>query len=216
VEVNHVGGDNRPGDVLVCVGASSVCGVTLKIVVEARDRQAAMGRKQISETMTTAMSERAGSAGVYVSRSGDGLAREIADWAEGVCERGLYVACTHEHLITAIRFLVSAARLDAMRASVPTINTSSVEAQIQRVRTALRRITAINTKAGEVRGSADAIRQEAEALRDEVRGALTDIEDILRTIPASTPTIASAMPELAESVPMSSPAGHNAGIPVAG
>jgi len=183
LQVRHVGSDNRPGDVMVSSNEGSSGGVVLTIVVEARDRQSARGRMQITEDMSTAMAERAADAGVYVSRSSDGLAREVSDWAEGACDRGAFVACTHEHLITAIRFLLAAKRLEVMRASTPTVNTASVEAQIQRVKTALRRIGTINTKASEVRGTADAIKQEADALREEVRGALTEIEDVLRTVP---------------------------------
>lgn len=183
LQVRHVGGDNRPGDVLVSADPGPSCGVELTIVIEARDRQSALGRLQITEVMSTAMAERTAGAGVYLSRMSDGLAKEVSDWAEGACDRGSFVACTHEHLLTAIRFLLAAKRLETMRASTPKVNTASVETQIQRVRTALRRIGTINTKAGEVRGTADAIKQEAESLRDEVRGALTEIEDVLRTVP---------------------------------
>jgi len=184
LEVRHVGGDNRPGDVLVIASEACACGVGLTIVVETRDRQAALGRMQIAAVMSTAMAERAAAAGVYLSRTSDGLAKEVADWAEGACDRGLFVACTNEHLISAVRFLLVSKRLEAMRASTPTINTASIEAQLQRAKTALRRIGTINTKAGDVRNTADAIRQEAESLRDEVRGALTEIEDLMRVVPA--------------------------------
>lgn len=196
LQVRHVGGDNRPGDVLVSADQGSSCGVELTIVVETRDRQSALGRMQITEVMSTAMAERAAGAGVYLSRMSDGLAKEVSDWAEGACDQGSFVACTNEHLLTAIRFLLAAKRLEAMRASTPTVNTASVEAQIQRVKTALRRIGTINTKAGEVRGTADAIKQEAESLRDEVRGALTEIEDVLRTVPqpAEFPAAVTAEP----------------------
>lgn len=56
--------------------------------------------------MLTKLAERKADAGIYVSKTEDGLAKEVGDWAEGTCEKGPWVACTHPNLAAALRFLV--------------------------------------------------------------------------------------------------------------
>lgn len=185
-EVSHIGTDNRPGDILIKIPSKSLAGTDLSVVVEVRDRQSALGRKAISETLATAMSERFADAGIYLSKTRDGLAREIGDWAEGESERGPFVATTHENLTTAIRFLIAEQRLAALRSTKAEIDPLAIEGQMGRIRTALARISTINRKVTDVRGSADAIQVEAEGLRDEIRSALSEIENTLR--PGSSPT----------------------------
>ena len=188
-QVTHVGPDNRPGDVLVSLNQFSVAETAVTIIVEARDRERGFGRKAISDLLSRAMVERAARAAVYVSQSPDGLAKEIGEWAEGACDQGPFVACTDEHLLTAVRFLIAQEKLTEAKAQSASIDVSSVAAQLQRIRTTLRRITAINTKITEVKGGVDAIQEEANALRDEIRDSLVQAEDALRisSSPADEP-----------------------------
>ncbi len=183
-EVHHVGSDNQPGDVLVKFATSSLASTPVTIVLEVRDRQSPLGRKAITSTCEEAMAVREANSGIYLSRSRDGLANEIGEWAEGETERGPFIACTHDHLITALRFLMVQKRLASLRAAAPEVDSASIEAQIQRIRTTLDRVKSINRKVTEVRASASDIQTEAEALRDEVRGALTTIEDAIRVAPS--------------------------------
>src|SRR5262245_46362780 len=85
---------------------------------------------------------------------------------------GHWVACTHDHLVTAVRFLLAQERLKSLRTASPKVDASSVGAQIQRIRTAIARMRNISAKVAEVRGGADAIQTEAEAIRDDIRNAL--------------------------------------------
>jgi hypothetical protein len=141
----------------------------------------------ISETLDTAMSERTASSAVYVSKTLDGLALEIGEWAEGSAQGGRWIACSHEHLITAIRFLVVQERLQAVRAATPTVDASSIQTQVQRIQTSLGRIRTISSKVTDVRGSAEEIQKEAEAIRGEIRSALSDIEEALRVAGGTAP-----------------------------
>lgn len=179
-EVHHVGRDNRAGDVLVKLNGGSVS--RLSVVVEARDRTTPQGRKLITDDLTVAMAERDANAGIYVSRTRDGLGKEIADWAEGECERGRFVACTHENLVIAMRFLVAQERLAQLRATAPEVDAASIEAQLQRVRTSLDRVKTINRSITAVHSSANDIQTEAEAIRTEIRDCLLCIEDALRIV----------------------------------
>jgi hypothetical protein len=180
-QAEHIGTDNRPGDVLVSVTQRSLLGEPLRIVVEARDRQTAAGRKVIADTLLQAILEREADCGIYVSASRSGLGADIGDFAEGETEAGRFVACTHENLQIALRLLITQARLDRTSASSPEVNRGLLVDQMGRVRTALERIKTINRRASEVRNGADGIEEEARALRDEIRDALAKMDDSIRT-----------------------------------
>jgi hypothetical protein len=180
-EVHHIGGDNQPGDILVRLPESTVIREEFPIIVEVRDRQTGSGRKCISDSLARAMEMRGAAAAIYVSKTSDGLAREIGDWAEGVCERGRWIACTGVHILTAIRFLLVQEHIARLRQQSREIDAASVDSQLQRIRTALDRVKKISRKTGEVRGLADEVQQEAEAMRDEIRSALVSIDDLVRT-----------------------------------
>ncbi len=177
--VVHAGEDNRPGDV-VEFPPDGLVQPPLRIVVEARDRATRAGRKVVADCVQRAMVERSAEAAIYVTRSIDGLAREIGEWAEGVCERGPWVATTFDHLLVAIRFLLVQARLAAARKAEAAIDTATVRGQLTRIRTSLKRIVRINRAAGEIREQVRSV-EEAELLRREVRDALASVEDAVRT-----------------------------------
>ena len=77
--MDHVGGDNQPGDVLVTLRGEDIVAELMSIVIEARDRGSRpMDRKAISTDMAVTIAQRNANAGIYVSRTLDGLsAREI-------------------------------------------------------------------------------------------------------------------------------------------
>jgi hypothetical protein len=183
-EIHHVGSDNRPGDILVKVPASGVLGMPLVIAIETRDRQSTVGRKVISDTLTAVMAERQATSAIYLSRTAAGLAAEIGEWAEGTTDVGPFVACTHENLFIALRWLIIQNRIAQADKSSVEADSAAILQQAQRIRTSLDRVKAINRKVTDVRTSAGEIQTEAEALRDEVRGSLVTIEDALR---AATP-----------------------------
>ena len=180
IGVEYVGQDNQPGDFILDVSRNSLLPNPFSIVVEVRNRQNAVGRKAISDTLAKAMDTRGATAAIYLSKTRDGLAQEIGEWAEGIGDRGPWVACTDEHKVTATRFLIVQERLSKLRETVAETDCASIEAQVQRIRTSLDRVKKISRRVGDVRTNADEIQQEAEALRDEIRDALTSVEDAIR------------------------------------
>jgi predicted nucleic acid-binding Zn-ribbon protein len=181
-EVHHVGGDNRPGDIVIKFPAMSLHSNDSQFVLEVRDRKAPKGRKAISDDLSQAMAERESSAAIYLSRYPEGLAKEIGDWAEGTCEYGPWVATTDEHLFTSLRFLVAQKRLEEIKSSRPEIDASAVEDQIKRIKVSLSRIKTINQKIASLQNTTHDIKEELDLLRDEIRSAIVGIEDALRLI----------------------------------
>jgi hypothetical protein len=189
-EVERVGSDNRKGDVLVRVPATGLLAAPTTIVVEVKNQESAKGREVITGHVEEMMAERAADAAIYLSRTASGFAKEIGDWAEGTCGRGPWVACTEEHLVTALRLLLVLRRIEEARSEPPEVDAGSIRAQVARARTALAKITTINRHAGSVRDSANAIEDEARALRDDVQEALSIIEAALRPVIASAASAA--------------------------
>lgn len=175
--ITHVGGDNRPGDIVIEV--EDTAGDSLRIVVEARDRKSGLGRKGISDCLEKALRERDCSAGIYLSQSVAGLTNEIGEWAEGTATSGSFVATVDDHLVTAVRFLVVQRRISRMKEAQREVDEAAMQTQLVRIKTALIRIATLKRRVGEVRSSADAIESESEALRVDIRGALLELEQAL-------------------------------------
>jgi hypothetical protein len=190
-EVHHVGVDNQPGDILITLRGDGLLSEPMSIVVEVRDRGSrALGRKVISAEMVTKLAQRNADAGIYLSRTQDGLSlREIGEWAEGTSDRGPWVACTHQHLITAVRFLIVQRRLAALRIAAPEVDSASIEQQVKVIRTALGRIRIIKTKLTDLGACSGVINEQAEHLRDEIKEALASIDDSMRSASDKKPAI---------------------------
>lgn len=178
--VEHVGTDNQPGDILVAVSDGLVPVDEFRIVIEAKDDSTGRGRKRIADVMAASMKQRGAHYGLYVVKTQAGVAREITEWAEGRCSHGPFVACTAQHLITALRFAIVDSRMKAVQASKPEADIETARQELRRIRTAMRRIRTIKTKSSEVHKGADAIEQEAAELYREIGDALAAIETALR------------------------------------
>ena len=194
-EVHHVGTDNKPGDILVKIPSGGFLSTPVTVVIETRDRQAPVGRKVISDTLTKAMAERKATAAVYLSKTRTGLGVEIGEWAEGMASNGPFVACTHENLCIALRWIVIQKRLAETIAKSVDMDGAAIQKQTERIRTSLDRVKTINRKVTDVRSSANDIQTEAEMLRDEIRAGLTTIEDALKVAlpPTAKKVAASAL-----------------------
>ncbi len=160
--VSHVGGDKRPGDILITLPRTPLVPNQISVVVEARDRESQLGRKAISDLLTRAMAERKANAAIYVSRFKEGLGKEIGEWAEGEGECGPWVATVNEHLTTAVRWLIQQLQWASIRESGPQVDAAAVDTQVKRIRTALSRLVTINRKVTDIRTNASSIQEEAE------------------------------------------------------
>jgi hypothetical protein len=112
-ELEYTAPQNLPGDFTLMLNDRSIGGLPLKIVVEARDRDQRFGRARVAEQMNATLAQWQGNYGIYVSKTQGGLAAEIGDWSELSCGHGPVIACTFEHLRTALRFAVVDTRMRA-------------------------------------------------------------------------------------------------------
>jgi hypothetical protein len=101
------------------------------------------------------------------------------------------VACTQQHLITAVRFLIVQRRLATLRATAPEVDPASIEQQVKTIRTALGRIRTIKTKLTELGACSNVIDEQADHLREEIKEALSSIEDSMRSANRKRPPLGS-------------------------
>jgi prefoldin subunit 5 len=180
ITVEHVGGDNQPGDVVLTFLPEGPTGQPLKIVVEARDREHGFGHKRVSQDLEEAMRHRSAQGAVYVARTPAGLAAEIGDWGEGRVTSGPYIATVHDYLPVAVRWVAVQVRHEAAQASKAAMDIGAVEPQVNRVRTALKRLTTMRTQLTSGKTVLDKIGAEVDSLEAEIKDALRQIEDALR------------------------------------
>ena len=170
---------NLPGDFTLTLNDRSVEGMPLKIVVEARDRDQRFGRARVAEQMNATLAQWQANYGIYVSKTQSGLAAEIGDWSELSCGHGPVIACTVEHLKTALRFAVVDMRMRAAAEARRDLDISSAERELGRFRSSLNHLTQIKRRVGEIRDVLPAIEDEADRMRSEIQDALGKIETLL-------------------------------------
>lgn len=181
-DLRHVGTDKRSGDLLIVFSESSLAATDLRVVIEARDRQSPNARKGISDDLAKAMAERKANAAIYVSRSREGLGKEIGEFDRGVTEAGPWIAITHQYLRAALVLLVGEHKMLSKGDTGSDVDVAAVKDQIQRMQTSLKRVTSINRKITDVHNSADAIGTEARSIRFEINEALSSIEQAIRSL----------------------------------
>jgi prefoldin subunit 5 len=178
--IERVGEDNQPGDFIVDIHDEASGAHSLRVVVEARDRQTPVGRQKIAQDLAPKFRHRKAAAAVYVSKTPSGLAKEIGDWAEGHCDGGAWVACTHDHLTLALRFVAVDQKIKRLREARPDIDGSLIQAQAQAIRASLGRITTIKSKITNLRNTTSDIETEANSLKTEIVSAINALEEALR------------------------------------
>ena len=174
--VEHVGGDNQAGDVLVRFSQASIAGRELAIVIEVRDRADAKGIKRVTDDLRAAMQQRGAAAGIYLGRTSDAFAKEIGEWADGSTDAGPYVACVDHSLALALRFALALVRIEDMHRASEDIDATALAPLMAKIRVSMGRVRTMKTKVTNIYSAADGIRDEAESLRSEVLEALQEVD----------------------------------------
>ncbi|MBD2538644.1 hypothetical protein [Coleofasciculus sp. FACHB-SPT36] len=186
-EIHHVAKENEPGDILIKLTPNSVAATEISIIIEARNRPSQpWGRKMISQRLTKALAKYEANAGIFLSHSRQGFAREIGEWTQGTCEYGLWVATTHELLTVALQFLIVRQQLATQQAFNTKLDYGVIEAQIQRIQSSLNYISQINSHLTYLQENTEGIRTKAKVMKAEIQSALGSISESLRVVSRET------------------------------
>jgi len=178
--VEHVGGDNQPGDMVVCFGSKSIVGRELVLVIEVRDRADGKGLKRVNDDLEAAMRQRNATSALYVGRTPAGFAKEIGEWADGRCQSGPFVACVDGLLEAALRYVVALVRLDDLQQAHREVDTAAIQPYIAQVRTSVERTRSMKSKLTTIDAATVDVRRDLDTLRSEIVGALEAVESILK------------------------------------
>jgi hypothetical protein len=174
------GDDKSPGDVLLIFGADSHVGFPARIVFEAKTETRSKGRRAVVDGISRAMQAREADLGVYVSRTAEGLGREIGVFADGACEEGRYVACTLEFVPVALRLLLCLKRLENQARGAERFDADEVLAQVASIRSGLKRVAAIRANLTKLLSAAGAVREQVTELEREIGHSADAIAGCLR------------------------------------
>lgn len=180
VTVEHVGGDNQPGDLLVSFGSKSIVGRELALVIEVRDRTDAKGLRRVGDDLEAAMRQRNATAALYLGRTPAAFAKEISEWTDGRCQSGPFIACVDGLLEAALRYVVALVRLDDLQQAHREIDAAAIQPYIAQVRASVERTRSIKSKLTTMDSAAVDIRRELDTLRSEIGSALEAVEGILK------------------------------------
>ena len=178
-EFEHVGPKNFPGDFVLKLKDTAIGAAGLKFVIEARDREDGWGKARITEHMNDALKQWNGNYGIYVSKTQAGLAQEIGEWLELSCESGPFMACTVEHLRTALRFALVDYKFRELQKASREIDATSITSNLTRFRTSLNHLTQIKRKVTDIENILGNIKNEADTMRIEIDDTLQNIESSL-------------------------------------
>lgn len=179
-QVEHVGGDNQPGDVTIELDADGATGMSLRIVVEAKDDQAGRGDVRIKDDVGKAMGERSATCGLLIARTPEALGKKFGDWYDGKIDAGYFVATTLDYLPVALRFLINRERIDALRAGGGEVDVARLHDGFDQVRTTLKRCTEVKKSARKIRNEADRVDGLASSISSDISDVLDDLEGAIR------------------------------------
>lgn len=184
-QAEHVGVDNKPGDVLITFSPEGMAATDLRVIVEARDDATAKGRKPIGDDLAKAMAHREADAGIYCGKNSTALAREIGEWDEGsVCGKQ-WIACTVDQLPQALRLILLTKRVQDRASAAGAVDAAGVNASLVEIRVALRRVATIKRASTAIANSATSVQSESDALLRQIETALSNAEHAMRASAAT-------------------------------
>lgn len=179
----HVGSDNKPGDVLVTFTSDGMAGLDFRLVLEARADAVGKGRKPLSDDLAKAIAQREADAAIYCGKSASAFAREIGEWDEGAINGRQWIACTVEHLPQALRLAILTKRLQDRTKADVMVDASAIRNSLAEIRLALRRIATIKRASTTIANQAATVQSESDALQRQVDDALAGAERALNVSP---------------------------------
>ncbi|HRK21264.1 MAG TPA: hypothetical protein PLX06_05620 [Fimbriimonadaceae bacterium] len=184
-QAEHVGVDNKPGDVLITFAPDGMAATDLRVVVEARDDATAKGRKPIGDDLSKAMAHREADAGIYCGKNNTAFAREIGDWDEGSVGGKQWIACTVDQLPQALRLILLTKRVRDRASAAGAVDAAGVNASLVEIRVALRRVATIKRASTAIANSATSVQSESDALLRQIETALSNAEHAMRASAAT-------------------------------
>lgn len=149
--VENVGTDNRPGDILLESLRDKI-----RIVIEVKDISTRKGNSVLTREMGQAIQERKATIGIFITKTIEGLAKELGSYGEGISDGKKWIATTGDSLEIALNHCLVEERLRLNNEKNPIItNSLKIKENLDLARTLLSNMSAHYRNITEIKKSAD-------------------------------------------------------------
>lgn len=184
---DYVGPENKPGDVVVEFSDDSPASVNLKLVVSIKDHSSGWGQTPITEDADSAMMFRAAHSAIVLGKTPEAFSKGVGTWAEGSGKQGPWIACTIDHLMTALRLAIVKQQISQMRSLKKEVDADQISSQVTAIRTSLQKITTMKSAITKSKGHLNDLEGLSDDLKSDISTYLDAIEDALGPAPSQEP-----------------------------
>lgn len=171
----HVGVDNRSGDIMV----ESLSG-EIKIAIEVKDRKDAKGHRVLTMEMGRVIQQRKATIAIFLSKTIDGLAKEIGSYSEGISDGIKWVATTGESLEVALNHCLVEERLRLANEKNPSItNAKKVKEHLENAKTLLGAMSQHYCSITQIQNAATTLESSLRKTNSEVLRVLNAANDLV-------------------------------------
>lgn len=173
--VENVGVDNKPGDIVLESLTEKI-----KIAIEVKDISTPKGRSVLTREMGTVIQQRKATIAVFLSKTINGLAKEIGSYGEGISDGIKWVATTGDSLDVALNHCLVEERLRLANEKNPNItNAKKVKESLGLAKTLLSSMSQHYRSITEIHNSATALEASLKKTTSEVLRALDTANDLI-------------------------------------
>lgn len=173
--VENVGVDNKPGDIVLESLTEKI-----KIAIEVKDISTPKGRSVLTREMGTVIQQRKATIAVFLSKTINGLAKEIGSYGEGISDGIKWVATTGDSLEVALNHCLVEERLRLANEKNPNItNAKKVKESLGLAKTLLSYMSQHYRSITEIHNSATALEASLKKTTSEVLRALDTANDLI-------------------------------------
>lgn len=173
--VENVGVDNKPGDIVLESLTEKI-----KTAIEVKDISTPKGRSVLTREMGTVIQQRKATIAVFLSKTINGLAKEIGSYGEGISDGIKWVATTGDSLEVALNHCLVEERLRLANEKNPNItNAKKVKESLGLAKTLLSYMSQHYRSITEIHNSATALEASLKKTTSEVLRALDTANDLI-------------------------------------
>lgn len=174
-KVENVGVDNKPGDIVV-----ESLSEKIKIAIEVKDISTPKGHSVLTRDMGKVIQERKATTAIFLSKTINGLAKEIGSYGEGISDGIKWVATTGESLEVALNHCLVEERLRLANEKNPNItNAKKVKENLELAKTLLGTMSQHYRSITEIQNSATTLEASLRKTNAEVLRALNTANDLI-------------------------------------
>lgn len=173
--VENVGTDNKPGDIVV-----ESISEKIRIAIEVKDISTPKGQSVLTREMGLVIQERKATIAIFLSKTINGLAKEIGSYGEGISDGIKWVATTGDSLEVALNHCLVEERLRLANEKSPSItNAKKVKEHLEQAKILLGNMSQHYRSITDIQKAATTLESSLRNTNSEVLRALNTANDLI-------------------------------------